>query len=385
MTMLTYTLITDPAPLEASAPGRSPSTATVYLVATNTGQQTAYWSSIKVEVPVGSGAGDLTSDFNKINPTGEYGTRSGTRSPVNVRPGPQGSNLFEATASGGRAAFAPGDHLVLTLGNVVVAPATGLAVLKVTEKTSRTKTGQLSNSFAAVALVKTAPKEIPAPRNFRPNDTMVNAGTNIVLSWEGSDDFDYTILSPAGQAVVTRGAYSWSPADAPVRATTYILVATSRTTPLQQHFLTTTVQVRNPVLNLDTLTVSTGIFTPWVQGTASVAGGRITFTGEGVAVSNGAGGQGTMTADRADVNGVNTRWVQGRSTDDGWISFPHFGIQVSRGGTNIAQQGVVYTENVYATDRDDSGCINLHSQGITVYSPSGRNRIGSVTAHIDAQ
>ncbi|GAA3416129.1 hypothetical protein GCM10018952_43230 [Streptosporangium vulgare] len=82
---------------------------------------------------------------------------------------------------------------------------------------------------------------------------------------------------------------------------------------------------------------------------------------------------------------MNTRWVQGRSTEDGWISFPRFGIQVSRGGTDSAKDGVVYTENIYANDRDDSSFVNLHSEGITVYSPNGRNRIGSVTARIDGQ
>ena len=74
MTMLTYTLITDPAPLEASVAGRPPSTGTVYLVVTNTGQQAAFWSTIAVEVPVGNGAGDLTPDFNPIRSKGEYGT-----------------------------------------------------------------------------------------------------------------------------------------------------------------------------------------------------------------------------------------------------------------------------------------------------------------------
>ncbi|MEU6719597.1 hypothetical protein ABZ897_49755 [Nonomuraea sp. NPDC046802] len=75
MTLLTYTLLTDPAPLEASVAGQqSESTGRVYLVITNTGQRTAYWSTIKVEVPVGKGAGDLTSDFNKIKPKGVYHT-----------------------------------------------------------------------------------------------------------------------------------------------------------------------------------------------------------------------------------------------------------------------------------------------------------------------
>ncbi|MER5627057.1 MULTISPECIES: hypothetical protein [Streptosporangium] len=428
MTMLTYTVLTDPAPLEASASGRSPSTGTVYLLVTNTGPQAAYWSTITVEVPVGNGAGDLTSDFSTISPRGEYGTRSGARSPVNVQPGSGGSNSFQVTASGGKASFVSGDHLVLTLENVTVTAAAGLAVLRVTEHTGRTRTGRLTDGFAAVALVKTAPKEIPAPRDFRPDNAMVDAGTTITLSWEGSDDFEYRILFPGGQETVPQGARSWSPAAAPRRATTYTLAATSRSTPGREHFLTTTVQVRNPVL--ETLTVTTGVTTPWVQGAngsdgtitfsqgavnvwsafgsqergtvfagkADLTGvntewvqgrstddGWISFPKEGLNVRHGSGAWGTVFAEKADLTGVNTRWVQGRSTEDGWISFPRFGIQVSRGGTDSAKDGVVYTENIYANDRDDSSFVNLHSEGITVYSPNGRNRIGSVTARIDGQ
>jgi hypothetical protein len=233
--MLTCTILTDPAPLAASEAGRqSKSTGTVYLLVTNTGQQAAFWSTIKVEVPVGNGAGDLTSDFDKIEPKGEYSTWAGTRSSVNVQPGSQGSNAFQATAPGGRAPFAPGDYMVLTLENVTVAPTAGLAVLKVTEAASRTKTGRLSNSFAAVALVKTAPKEIPAPHSFLPDNAVVDAGTKVTLSWEGSDDFTYEILFPGGRKTVPKvkhtgshGQYSLvlDAADAPKRDTTYTLIA----------------------------------------------------------------------------------------------------------------------------------------------------------------
>ncbi|MFI7129171.1 hypothetical protein ACIBQ1_25935 [Nonomuraea sp. NPDC050153] len=474
LTLLTYTLMTDPTPLEASAAGRSPSTGTVYLIVTNTGRQAAFWHSIQVQVPVGNGAGHLTSDFKKIKPKGVYGTRSGSQSPVNVKP--QGSDTFQATAQGGgRTRLDPGDHLVLTLENVTVAAAAGVAVLRVTENSSSTQAGQLSNRYAAVPLMKTTPKEIPAPRDFRPDDTMVNAGTNIVLRWEGSDDFNYKILFPGGQATVPQGVRSWSPAaaDAPKRATTYTLVATSRTTPKQEHFLTTTVEVRDPVL--ETLTATTGISTPWVQGTASATGGRVTFTGTGAAISTNSGGPGSVTADKvnvqwvtayavtgpaggdgsiafrgggvaitssagttqlgtvfadkaefngvrtewvqgrshddgwisfpkeglnvrrgsgqdwgnvfadkADLNGVNTRWVQGRTAADGWISFPTSGLQVSRGGTDTPTQGNVYAESICARDApygQGGGWINLHDEGMTVYlSKNGSNGLGSVTA-----
>ncbi|MER5623983.1 hypothetical protein ABT061_23395 [Streptosporangium sp. NPDC002544] len=382
LTMLTYTLITDPAPLAASEAGRPPSTGTVYLLITNTGQAAAYWSTIKVEVPVGNGAGDLTSDFNRIKPKGEYSTRSGTRSSVNVQPGPQGSNAFQATAPGGRTPFAPGDYMVLTLENVTVAPTAGLAVLKVTENASRTKIGRLSNSFAAVALVKTAPKEIPAPHSFLADNAVVDAGTKVTLSWEGSDDFTYEILFPGGRKPVPKvkhtgshGPYSLAldAADAPKRDTTYTLIASFGT---QRHTFTTTVQVRNPIL--ETLTAINGVTTPWVQGStkgdgaftfskgamhvrresgsqeagalyageATVSGiateyvkglkdgdGDITFLPGGVKVWHTRGSDllGTLYASGADLWCVNTEWVQGKSSDSGRIFFPEEGLHVNRG------------------------------------------------------
>ncbi|MEV0424697.1 hypothetical protein [Streptosporangium canum] len=367
MALLTYTLLTDPAPLEASRAGRPPSKGTVYLVVTNTGQAAAYWSTIKVEVPVGNGAGDLTSDFNKIKPKGEYGTRSGTRSPVNVQPGPQGSNAFQATAPGGRTPLAPGDHMVLTLENVTVAPKSGLAVLQVTENAGRTKTGGLSSGFAAVALVKTAPKEIPAPHNFLADNAVVDAGTKVTLSWEGSDDFTYEILFPGGRKPVPKvkhtgahGPYSvvLEAADAPKRDTAYTLIASSGT---QRHTFTTIVQVRNPIL--DTLTAVNGVTTPWVQG-ATKGDGALTFSQGAMHVRREFGSQeggalhageatvsgiatGEVTADRIAVNRVNTERVQGKSTGDGWITFPYGGIQVACGAYyDTPRLGYVFAQTI---------------------------------------
>ncbi|MEV4246722.1 hypothetical protein AB0J63_25285 [Streptosporangium canum] len=380
MAMLTYTLLTDPAPLEASAAGRPPSTGTVYLVVTNTGQQAAFWSTVTVQVPVGNGAGDLTPNFGKIKPKGEYGTWSGTLSSVSVQPGPQGSNAFQVTAPGGRASFAPGDHMVLTLEEVTVAPAAGLAVLKVTENAGRTRTGRLSSSVAAVSLVKTAAKEIPPPRDFRPDKVMLDETDTLTLSWEGSDDFSYEILFPGGQRPIASNARSWSPAaaDAPKRATTYILVATSRSTPQRKHYLTTTVQVRSPVL--ETLTATTGIDAPWVQGATDATKGRVTFTGTGVEISNNSGGQSTVTADKANLTGVNTEWVQGRSTDDGWISFPKEGVNVRRGSghdwgsvfADKADLNGVNTGWVQGRSTDD-GWISFPKDGLNVYRDGSRS------------
>ncbi|MEV4383542.1 hypothetical protein [Streptosporangium sp. NPDC049644] len=343
MTALTYTILTDPTSLEASVDGRLPSTGTVYLMVTNT-RQTVPWLRIEVKVPVGDGAGHLTRDISTIKPRGEYtDTQSGPQAatqPVIVQP--QGTDVFQVTTQSGRLeGFAPGDYMLLTLENVAVAPTAGVAVLTVTETTKTSRGWQTSH--AAVPVVKAAPKEIPAPRDFRPDKAMLDAGENLTLSWDGSNDFSYEIRFPGGHAVIAPGTRTWAPADAPKRATTYILVATDPTTQ-KQHFLTTTVQVRYPVL--ETLTATSGIDTPWVQGTANK--GRVTFTGTGAEIFSNSGGQGTVHADRADLNGVNAEWVQGRSADDGWISFPKEGLNVRKGAGQA--WGTVFADKVDVND-----------------------------------
>ncbi|MEZ0074925.1 hypothetical protein [Planotetraspora sp. GP83] len=380
MTALTYTILTDPPSLEASVDGRSPSTGTAYLMVTNTGE-TVPWLRIEIKVPVGDGAGHLTRDISTIKPKGEYtDTQSGPQAdtqPVIVQP--QGANVFQVTPQSGRIeGFAPGDYMLLTLEDVTVAPTAGVAVLMVTE-TIRTPSGwQISD--AAVPLVKAAPKEIPPPRDFRPDKAMLDAGENLTLSWDGSNDFSYEIRFPGGQVDVAPDARAWSPAEAPKRATTYILVATDPTTQ-QQHFLTTTVQVRYPVL--ETLTATIGIDTPWVQGTANK--GRVTFTDTGVEIFNNSGGQGTVTADKADLNGVNTEWVQGRSSDDGQITFPKDGIDVRQGNgawgnvhADKADLNGVNTEWVQGRSSDD-GWISFPKEGLNVYR-AGTHEWGTVFA-----
>ncbi|WP_433189779.1 hypothetical protein [Actinoallomurus sp. CA-150999] len=311
MTVLTYTVVTDPASLEASGTSPSPSTATVYLVVTYTGQQRdATWYSIDVVVPLGDGTDDLTPHTTQINAKGWHKDRTQPQaSPVTVQqPDPK---TFRLIAAGG-GTLKPGDHMVLTLKNVTVAKAAGLAALTVTES-AKTQGLTAKNRYTAVALAKTA----RAPRDFRLDHDIIDAGTTTELSWEGSADFTYEILFPGGRKPVTssagpQGRYTVSlkGADAPKRDTAYTLLATSTRTN-QQHLLATTVQVRGPIV--DELTATTSIKT------------------------------GSLTADKATFDGVNTNWVQGKNTDDGWISFPKSGLNVYQNGTRT--WGTVAADN----------------------------------------
>ncbi|WP_214413867.1 hypothetical protein [Sphaerisporangium fuscum] len=382
MSALTYTVLTDPTSLEASVDGRTPSTGTVYLMVTNTGEEVA-WLKIEVRVPVGDRAGHLTREISTIKLKGEYTDTLGTQTdfriepdiqPVNIQQ--QGTNVFEVTPQSGRiAAFEPGDYMLLTLENVTVAPTAGVAVLIVRE-ILKTDTGW-ETKYAAVPLVKATAKEIPAPRDFRPDKAILDTGEDLTLSWDGSPDFTYEIVFPGGRSPVSGGA--WSP-PTPQRATTYILVATDPITQ-KQHFLTTTVQVRRPVL--ESLTATVGIDTPWVQGTAHK--GRVTFTDTGAEIFDNTGGQGTVTADKALLNGVNTGWVQGRSADDGKITFPKDGIDVRQGSgawgnvhADKADVNGVNTKWVQGRHSDD-GWISFPKEGLNVYR-AGTHDWGTVFA-----
>ncbi|MGW4469774.1 hypothetical protein ACWENQ_08895 [Nonomuraea sp. NPDC004354] len=391
--MLTYTVLTDPAPLAASEAGRqSKSTGTVYLLVTNTGQ-TAY-SKITLTVPVGTGAGDLTlaQDFATITHKAEY-TDIKSGSPRSVTVQTQGS-AFQVTDKGGKAInFGPGDYMVLTLENITVAPTPGLAVLTVTENASRSKGGSPRNSYTAVALVKTAPQEIPAPHGFLADNAVVDAGTKVTLNWEGSDDFTYEILFPGGRKPVPKvkhagshGPYSLvlDAADAPKRDTTYTLVAEFGT---QRHISTTTVQVRNPIL--EALTAVNGVTTPWVQGSTK-GDGTFTFSKGAMHVWRefGSNDSGALYAGEATVSGVATEYVKGLKSGDGDITFLPGGVKVWRRresndpGTLYAGESVfdgVATEYVKGL-KDGDGDITFLPGGVKVWRTRGSNDSGALYA-----
>ncbi|MGW0595423.1 hypothetical protein, partial [Streptosporangium sp. NPDC002607] len=84
-----------------------------------------------------------------------------------------------------------------------------------------------------------------------------------------------------------------------------------------------------------------------VQG-RSTDDGKITFPKDGLDVRQGSGAWGTVHADKADLNGINTEWVQGRSADDGWISFPKEGVNVRKGAGQA--WGTVFADKADVND-----------------------------------
>ncbi|WP_433171309.1 hypothetical protein [Actinoallomurus sp. CA-150999] len=369
------------------------------------------------------GADHLTPDITKIKATGNYHDQSRVRK-LKVQPQVTTGSFQVTDPAGHRIPFAPGDYLVLKLEDVPVAAAAGLAVLRVTEAASRTQNASPSTAVAAVPLVKTA-KQAPAPSNFHPDKAMVDDGDKIVLRWDGPGDLDYKIRSSDGNpapGVTTKGEWKPDPGTGPKRDTTYTLIATDPNTG-RQHFLTTTVQLRNP-------TFESGIHASRVQGTANTGGltfttdgvhvsansgawgavhadkveagqvtaakihggrpnaGALLFTTSGVeVVSNAPGGQGILLADR-----VNAGRVQGKSTNDGWISFPGAGIQVSSGtyldtpknGCVFAEVGIFQNQSfsggkenrwIAMSDGAEVCVIHMHEDGTRSY---GDMKVSSV-------
>ncbi|MCL6302704.1 hypothetical protein [Streptomyces kronopolitis] len=67
MSVLSYAVFTDPAPLQVSQPDM-PSVGSVYVTVSNSNATEVRWDYIVVDVPSGSGSGDLTEDVTAINP-----------------------------------------------------------------------------------------------------------------------------------------------------------------------------------------------------------------------------------------------------------------------------------------------------------------------------
>ncbi|XUM01907.1 hypothetical protein ACQ86F_35965 [Streptomyces venezuelae ATCC 10712] len=383
MASLVYDILTDPAPLQASEPGRE-SRGSVYVVVSNPNLNGEVdWRSIEVRVPFGGKAGDLTSDPEAVkarisqnsatepgkDPTVEWDGKNGVLT-VTAQP----NSLFREAGS-----------LVLVLDDFPVSGEPGLVLLQVTERAA--DGAKVQRNPVALSLLKRLPR---VPRNFRPKDTLVAAGGDVVLQWDGPDTLAYTIHGPDGLSEPvpqrTGAGWQWSPTAGkePRRDATYTLVAASRS-PQQEpgYFLTTTVHLRHP--EFDSVTATQGLRTPWAEGTTDK--GRITFTPRGVQVHDDAHTPGAVTADKVSATAVNTTWVGDHDSGKGWIEFPQSGVDVRRDGSrewgtvaaDKADLNGIHTKWVQGRD-GSAGWIEFPPAGVNVFEGSGTRQWGTVAA-----
>ncbi|MFF2354191.1 hypothetical protein ACFVVL_31030, partial [Kitasatospora sp. NPDC058115] len=339
--LLHYEILTDPTSLQASRPG-APSVGTVYLVVSNPHLSDVTWRHIDVLIPVGTGSGDLTDDGAAITAT--IATRS-YQPPVgeevpDFTPYPGSVGRFRAAAPSGREVTLPGQgHLILKLENIRVSGQAGPAVVSIHEiarggdlGAPRYKAGLYYGT--TLALVKQAPQ---VPQNLRADLSLVGAGQNVVLRWDGPDSLRYWIRYPDGAledvappvrtAPTPYGPHEHTPGRPLTRGTTYTLVAGTAdgTGQVQEgYFLTTTVHATVPEF-------ADGVRAPWVEGTTDR--GRVTFTSQGARVDNDAHAPGTVAAAEVDVEsvvatgGVRAPWVEG-TADRGRVTFTSQGARV---------------------------------------------------------
>ncbi|MFE5587208.1 hypothetical protein [Kitasatospora sp. NPDC056531] len=389
--LLHYEIVTDPTSLQASADG-APSVGTVYIVVSNTHQEEVDWRYIDVAVPLGPERDRLTDDrpaikpdvditwstpLNLENPTFEWDeTEQAFR--VHVPQAPTAKQRFPSQAS-----------MTLTLDNIPITRDGGLVLLTIREETGLSEGPtkiKMGTYTTTLAVVKQTPR---VPRNFHPASALVDGDTGgqLELRWNGPDNLHYWIHRPDGPvdhiepfpgSVVTDRPYSRS-VPVPKRGTTYTLIAGTNDGGQQQrgYFLTTTVHAIIPEFGSGTRSL-------WVEGT--VDKGRIGFTADGVDVRDPQHDLGRVTADKADVDRVITRLVQGRTNDNGWITFPDSGVNVYHGPTNVpgvvtaARADVDGVNTKWAGSRDaGAGWVEFTPSGASLHK-DGNGAPGDITA-----
>ncbi|MFB7620303.1 hypothetical protein [Kitasatospora sp. NPDC056181] len=391
--LLKYEIITDPTWLQASLPGE-PSRATVYIIVSNSHQSAVEWDYIDVELPFLSFSSPLTDDPAAVTTSIERTKQRPIDDQLEFG-WDNGRLLFRAQFDQAQphAARYPflksGEALVLKLENIPVAGEAGLSLLEIHEKAGggdRNEPMRLQPFTTTLGLVKQTPN---VPRNFRAEKSLLDGDRNepLVLKWDGPNTLDYRILDATGAEVRHEPAaqggaaahqeYSWS-TTAPKRGATYTLVAKSPDGGDQRgYFLTTTVHALVPEFG-------DGTRSPWIEGTQYK--GRAVFTPDGLAVRDAKHDLGRVTADKADVDRVITRLVQGRSNDDGWITFPDRGVNVYHGPTNVpgvvtaARADVDGVNTKWAGSRDaGAGWIEFTSLGAGLHK-DGTQELGTLTA-----
>ncbi|MFJ4095358.1 hypothetical protein ACIPYS_27535 [Kitasatospora sp. NPDC089913] len=391
--LLHYEIVADPTSLRASLPNE-PSVGTVYLIVSNTHQAQVEWDYIDVALPLLAQSSDLTDTPSAVTATIERTYNNPWDDPLEFT-WDAANNCFRARLSQARPStrqFALLDAhgaLVLKLENIPVAEGAGLSLLEIRERSGGGDDNlamRQDHYTTHLGLAKQTPR---VPRNFRPDKSLLDtdAGEQLVLRWDGPNGLDYAILDQTGTEVHSEPAvagaapahqeYSWTTA-APKRGTTYTLVAKAAGGgPQRGYFLTTTVHAVVPEF-------AGGTRTPWVEGVANK--GRLTLTADGADVRTPAGDLGRITADKADVDNVTTRVVQGRTDTAGWLTFPDRGVNVFHGHDStpgVLTAGRVDADGVnttWAGSRDaGKGWLDFTQPGATLHK-DGNQDLGTLTA-----
>ncbi|WP_424215928.1 hypothetical protein ACN20G_27675 (plasmid) [Streptomyces sp. BI20] len=385
MASLNYDILTDPTPLRVPEPGEEVRGA-VHIVLSNPTFNEVIWHSVQIRVPVGQGAGDLTVDPKSISVGITHNTATGPGEDPTIA-WDEATGVLTVTAKD-LTYFKEAGALGLVLSGFPVSDKPGLVALQVTE---RAASGHYVQKHAVTLSV--LKQESAVPRNFRAEETLVAAGRDVVLRWDGPAGLTYRVHGPDGLVDTVTSAkgpagWEWSPpgGQEPKRDATYTLTAEIPGSQRAGYHLTTTVHLREP--EFESVTATNGLRAPWVAGIADP--GRITFTAGGARLDDAANALGTLVAAAAEVEtvtattGVHTPWVEG-TAHRGRISFTDQGAQIlddtQAWGTISAATVEVETLAASLVRGRDAGAgwIRFPSEGITV-GRGGSGDAGTVTA-----
>ncbi|MGW4796895.1 hypothetical protein ACWEPC_31180, partial [Nonomuraea sp. NPDC004297] len=275
-------------------------------------------------------------------------------------------------------------------GDVVATPGSTLTCP--TTETSGTTSGTYSRRtpldltwetaepvFYLHSFLASAPDRPTVPR------TKFSAGDEVSLTWESNGSY-FQLYDGDGTTLSEGPATSWTvPQGRILNDTTFTLQA-SMTSEAEQstgihpayQYATITVTITNPTL--DQVTATNGTLTPYVQGSVDGRRGRVAFSDVGAEIYDNSGAWGTVTAGKAELDGVSTAWVQGRNSYSGRITFVTEGMNVYRdGGQDLgtvfadkAELNGVSTSWIRGQD-SDGGQLTFVKDGLNVHRSGGQD------------
>src|SRR6185503_408202 len=258
--LLTYSLTTDPLPVQVSLSATSPSLATLTFVVScpkSTGSATV--GAIEIVLPVDTSGTQDAANLCMVAP------------PLSSASISSSDGLEWIPTSGGSPGafyFMPPEDSVLVAGQSLTIEFTGIevntlvgtALVTINEwavpgsGTPPTPDDDPPSGQQFIAVAK-FPYGFYAG-NFTSNKPMVNNGEKPVLSWTGSSNATYLMLYESNAPVDVSNVQSWSPPNGLTQMTTFILqVSAQQAGQTATMDFSLTIEVANPSLTAQDLTV----------------------------------------------------------------------------------------------------------------------------------
>ena len=294
-TLLAYSLVTSPSPVQVSPQSGPPSVAVLTFVVScpvSVGKATV--TQIAFNLPVGDPKAPEASDLTETAAGVSASVSSSGSDRWLIGPGAAAGTFVLKPASGGTGVVGP-QGLTVTFTCVQVSPIVGTAVVNIVELATASGSPQLIRQ-CAIGVAKFPYGFFVA--NFAASAPQIQHGATVTLSWMGSVQASYTLIWDAQSQDVSRVNQWRSPAL--VNTTTFILEVSAQqagqTVTLR---FSVTVIVANPDFSATTLTV---LRTSALRGDVAVGTDTIVSN---LAVSGTAAASSIRTAVLA-VNGATT-------------------------------------------------------------------------------